>query len=85
MTATAIRAMGVEVVEAELMGKGWTGKEHRSKARHDPAAAIASVTMALAERGRARRTGVPAKRRPKRGSGIGPTGRGPIGMGQTGK
>jgi len=56
----AIRAMGIEVVEAELMGKGWTGKEHRSKARHD-AAAVASLTMTLAERGRACRAASAAK------------------------
>jgi len=55
----AIRAMGIEVVEAELLGKPWTGKERRSKARHD-AAAIASVAMVLATRGRARRAGVHA-------------------------
>ena len=56
----AIHGMGIEVVEAELMGKRWAGKEHRSKARHD-AAAVASVTMALAERGRARRSASAAK------------------------
>jgi hypothetical protein len=49
----AIRAMGIEVVEAELLGKAWKGSEQRSKARHD-ARAIASVALALAERGRAR-------------------------------
>ena len=31
----AVRAMGIEVVEAELLGKPWTGKERRIKARHD--------------------------------------------------
>jgi hypothetical protein len=62
----AIRAMGIEVVEAELLGKAWTGKEARSKVRHDTAA-IASVAMALAKRGRARRSGIPAGRRPKAG------------------
>ena len=50
----AIRAMGIEVVEAELLGKAWKGAEQRSKARHD-AGAIASVALALAKRGRARR------------------------------
>jgi uncharacterized cofD-like protein len=53
-----IRAMGIEVLEAELLGKPWTGKERRRKARHD-AGAIASVVMALAGRGRARRAGIP--------------------------
>jgi uncharacterized cofD-like protein len=47
----AIRAMGIEVVEAELLGKAWTGKEQRSKARHD-ANAIAAVALMLAKRGR---------------------------------
>jgi uncharacterized cofD-like protein len=63
----AIRAMGIEVVEAELLGKAWTGEEQRSKARHD-AGAIASVAMALAVRGRARRAGMPPRKqmpRPK--------------------
>jgi hypothetical protein len=46
------------------MGKSWTGKEQRSKARHD-AGAIASVALALAERGRALRAGAPPKGRPK--------------------
>jgi len=50
----AIRAMGIEVLEAELLGKGRPEKERRSKVRHD-AAAIASVAMALARRGHARR------------------------------
>jgi uncharacterized cofD-like protein len=56
--SSVIRAMGIEVVEAELLGKTWMGKERRSKARHD-AAAVASVVMALAERGRACRAGRP--------------------------
>jgi len=46
--------MGIEVVEAELLGQKWKGKERRSKARHD-AGAIAAVALALAQRGRARR------------------------------
>jgi uncharacterized cofD-like protein len=50
----AIRAMGIEVVEAELLGKAWKGVEQRSKARHD-AGAIASVALALAKQGHARR------------------------------
>jgi uncharacterized cofD-like protein len=57
----AIRAMGIEVVEAELLGKAWKGRERRSKARHD-GTAIAAVALALAERGRARRGGIPARR-----------------------
>ncbi len=65
--SSVIRAMGIEVVEAELMGKPWTGKERRQKVRHD-ATAIASVALALAERGRARRAGIPLRKpgsRPK--------------------
>ncbi len=60
----AIRAMGIEVVEAELLGKPWKGKERRSKARHD-GAAIAAVAMTLARRGRERREGMPAATRKK--------------------
>jgi uncharacterized cofD-like protein len=56
--SSAIRAMGIEVVEAELMGKPWTGKERRKKARHD-ATAVAAVVLELAARGRARRDGMP--------------------------
>ena len=76
----AIRAMGIEVVEAELLGKAWTGKEQRSKARHD-AAAIASVALMLAERGRARRAGVASMKKPA----MRPRGRTTTGMRQTGK
>ena len=61
-----IRAMGIEVVEADLLGRTWAGKERRSKARHD-AAAIASVALALAQRGRALRTGISTKGRSKAG------------------
>jgi len=50
-----IRALGIEVLEAELLGKPWHGRERRNKVRHD-AAAIASVAMELAQRGRAIRT-----------------------------
>jgi len=71
----AIRGMGIEVVEAGLLGKEWKGAEKRSKARHD-AGAIAAVALALAKRGRAQRAGVPA---PKR------TARPKAGMRQTGK
>lgn len=60
----AIRAMGIEVVQAELLGKA-------SKARHD-AAAIASVALTLAQRGRARRATQPA---PRRKTGMRQTGR----------
>jgi len=49
----AISAMGIEVVEAELLGKPWKGVERRGKARHD-GQAIADVAMKLALRGRAR-------------------------------
>jgi uncharacterized cofD-like protein len=62
----AIRAMGIEVVEAELLGKAWKGTEQRSKARHD-AGAIASVALALAKRGRARRPVTKQTSRPKAG------------------
>lgn len=58
----AIRAMGIEVVEAELLGRPWKGAEQRSKARHD-AGAIASVALSLAERGHARRAAIPATKR----------------------
>lgn len=64
--ATAIRAMGIEVVEAELLGKPWKGDDRRNKARHD-AGAIAAVAMSLAERGRLRRAGVPPADGPKPG------------------
>ena len=53
----AIRAMGIEVVEANLLGKAWTGKERRSKVRHD-AESVSILAVALAQRGRARRTAV---------------------------
>jgi uncharacterized cofD-like protein len=51
----AIRAMGIEVVEARLAQIESPGRKEQGKVRHD-AAAIASVAMALAERGRALRT-----------------------------
>ncbi len=71
----AIRAMGIEVVEAELLGKRWTGKEQRSKARHD-AGAVASIVMQLAVRGRARRAGAPStERAPRRKAGMRQTGK----------
>jgi uncharacterized cofD-like protein len=70
----AIRSMGIEVVEAELLGKAWPGMEQRSKVRHDPAA-IAAVALALAERGRARRAGLPARRRTRRDDSMGQTGK----------
>jgi uncharacterized cofD-like protein len=54
--SAAIRAMGIEVVEAQLVAEYPAGKERRLKARHD-AAALANVSMMLAERGRARRRG----------------------------
>jgi len=60
--ADAIRAMGIEVVEAELLQRERSGKDRRGKVRHD-AAAIAAVALSLAERGRARRTGIPARKR----------------------
>ena len=50
----AIRGMGIEVVEAELLERGTSPKAKPGKIRHD-AAAVASVAMALAKRGRARR------------------------------
>lgn len=53
----AIRAMGIEVVEAPLLAKARPNAERRAKARHD-AAAIATVAMLLAEQGRARRIGL---------------------------
>ena len=49
--AKAIRAMGIEVVEAELLKP-----VARRKVRHD-ADAIAEITIALARRGRLRQTG----------------------------
>ncbi len=52
----AIQAMGIEVVEAELLGKPWRGMERRLKVRHD-AGAIASLALSLAQRGRERRRG----------------------------
>jgi uncharacterized cofD-like protein len=70
----AIHAMGIEVVEAELVGKKWPGKEQRSKIRHDPEA-IASVAIELARRGRAQRSESAAKRRRRRTSGMRQTGR----------
>ncbi|HEU5021294.1 MAG TPA: gluconeogenesis factor YvcK family protein [Bryobacteraceae bacterium] len=54
--SAAIRAMGIELVEAQLVSEYPAGKERRLKARHD-AAALANVAMMLAERGRARRRG----------------------------
>ncbi len=57
----AIRAMGIEVLEAELLGKAWNGRERRSKVRHD-AAAIASIALSLAKRGHAARHGKKAPR-----------------------
>jgi uncharacterized cofD-like protein len=62
----AIRAMGIEVVEAELLGKAWTRRERRSKARHD-AATVASVVLELALRGHALRAGTLASGRAKAG------------------
>jgi len=65
--AQAIRAMGIEVVEAQLLEKRRPDQDRRSRARHD-AAAIASVAMLLAKRGHARRLGTAAAkpaRRPK--------------------
>jgi uncharacterized cofD-like protein len=59
----AIRAMGIDVVEAKLLRK--VHSEVRGKVRHD-SPAIAVVAMALAERGRARRAGVLAARKGKR-------------------
>lgn len=52
--AAAIRAMGIEVVEAELLGKTWKPGDRRGKLRHDPTA-ISDLVMALARRGRAMR------------------------------
>lgn len=49
----AIRAMGIEVVEAELLEK-MPARDRKAKVRHD-AAAVASVVMRLAKQGRARR------------------------------
>lgn len=57
----AIRAMGIEVLEAQLLKQRRSGPERRSKVRHD-AAAIASVAMALAKRGRAMRSPAAAKK-----------------------
>jgi uncharacterized cofD-like protein len=54
--SAAIRAMGIDVVEAQLVAEYPAGKERRLKARHD-AGALANVAMMLAERGRARRRG----------------------------
>jgi hypothetical protein len=73
--SAAIRAMGIEVVEAPLLAEYRADKERRLKARHD-AAALANVAMMLAERGRAWRrggNGVKAARTPK--TGIRQTGR----------
>lgn len=50
----AIRAMGIEVVEAKLLQSIRTRNERRNKLRHD-AAAIADVALALASRGRERK------------------------------
>src|SRR6185312_2345975 len=54
--SAAIRAMGIEVVEAPLLAEYRAGRERRLKARHD-ASALANVAMMLAERGHARRRG----------------------------
>ncbi len=54
--SAAIRAMGIDVVEAQLVAEYQAGKERRLRARHD-AAALANVAMMLAERGRAWRRG----------------------------
>ena len=50
----AIRGMGIELIEANLLGKSPTGKERRRKVRHD-ATAIATLALLLAQRGHARR------------------------------
>jgi uncharacterized cofD-like protein len=50
----AIRAMGIEVVEAKLLQRMRTRNERRNKLRHD-ATAIADVALALASRGRERK------------------------------
>jgi hypothetical protein len=49
----AIRRMGIEVVEAELLEK-MSPRNPKAKVRHD-AAAVASVVMRLAKQGRAHR------------------------------
>ncbi len=58
----SIRAMGIDVVEARLLGKKWDGKERRNKVRHD-ASAIAEVTIRLARLGRVRQQKSEIKRR----------------------
>ncbi len=50
----AIRGMGIELVEAELLERAASPRAKRGRIRHD-AAAVASVAIALAKRGRARR------------------------------